>query len=77
MCDRSKAVIPGLLRSMNRLENALDKMKEETVKLKAIQKQEEKARIKAMEKLKEETAKMKWGLICSWIFFVFVVFMML
>jgi hypothetical protein len=34
MCERSKLVIPGLLRSMNRVERALEKSKEEAKKLK-------------------------------------------
>ncbi|KAL4591453.1 hypothetical protein LXL04_004419 [Taraxacum kok-saghyz] len=34
MCERSKHVIPGLLRSMNRVERALEKSKEEAEKLK-------------------------------------------
>ena len=37
MCDRSKVVIPGLLRSMNKLQATIDMLKEENRRLENMQ----------------------------------------
>lgn len=65
MCERSKSIIPGLLRSINKLKTEVGKLKEENQMFKYD-----------IGKIKEEKSKLKLYLICSWVFFGFVFFLM-
>nr|KAJ0212382.1 hypothetical protein LSAT_V11C400184730 [Lactuca sativa] len=56
MCERSKSIIPGLLRSINKLKTEVGKLKEENQMFKYD-----------IGKIKEEKSKLKLYLICSWI----------
>nr|KAJ0220194.1 hypothetical protein LSAT_V11C200074660 [Lactuca sativa] len=56
MCERSKSLIPGLLRSINKLKTEVGKLKEENQMFKYD-----------IGKIKEEKSKLKLYLICSWI----------
>nr|KAJ0198991.1 hypothetical protein LSAT_V11C600336330 [Lactuca sativa] len=58
MCERSKSIIPGLLRSINKLKTEVGKLKEENQMFKYD-----------IGKIKEEKSKLKLYLICSWVFF--------
>ncbi|KAL7590652.1 hypothetical protein Lser_V15G40320 [Lactuca serriola] len=57
MCARSKVIIPGLLRTINKLRKAMDDIKEQASKHE-----------KAMEKIKEQAIMLKYYLVYSWIF---------
>ncbi|KAL7613771.1 uncharacterized protein LOC122196740 [Lactuca sativa] len=57
MCERSKSIIPGLLRSINKLKTEVGKLKEENQMFKYD-----------IGKIKEEKSKLKLYLICSWVF---------
>nr|KAJ0223849.1 hypothetical protein LSAT_V11C200086940 [Lactuca sativa] len=65
MCERSKSIIPGLLRSINKLKTEVGKLKEENQMFKHD-----------IGKIKEEKSKLKLYLICSWVFFGFVFVLM-
>nr|KAJ0216477.1 hypothetical protein LSAT_V11C300119530 [Lactuca sativa] len=66
MCARSKVIIPGLLRTINKLRKAMDDIKEQASKHE-----------KAMEKIKEQATMLKYYLVYSWIFFVVVLLFLL
>nr|KAJ0202388.1 hypothetical protein LSAT_V11C600312330 [Lactuca sativa] len=66
MCARSKVIIPGLLRTINKLPKAMDDIKEQASKHE-----------KAMEKIKEQATMLKYYLVYSWIFFVVVLLFLL
>nr|KAJ0227172.1 hypothetical protein LSAT_V11C100030350 [Lactuca sativa] len=66
MCARSKVIIPGLLRTINKLRKAVNDIKEQASKHE-----------KAMKKIKEQAIMLKYYLVYSWIFFVVVLLFLL
>lgn len=61
MFAHSKGIIPGMLRTINKLQKAVEDIKEQATKHE-----------KALEKIKEQTTTLKYYLVYSWIFFVVV-----
>nr|KAJ0197449.1 hypothetical protein LSAT_V11C700355590 [Lactuca sativa] len=61
MCAHSKVIIPGLLRTINKLRIAVDDIKDQASKHE-----------KEVVKIKEQATMLKYYLVYSWIFFVVV-----
>nr|KAJ0208981.1 hypothetical protein LSAT_V11C400166630 [Lactuca sativa] len=63
MCDRAKAIIPGLLESMNNLKLSVKELEDEIQNLRFYLKM-------TVKELEDEVCKLKFYLWCSWIFFL-------
>ncbi|CAH1433821.1 unnamed protein product [Lactuca virosa] len=66
MFAHSKAIIPGLLRKINKLQKVVEDIKEQATKHE-----------RAVEKIKEQATMLKYYLVYSWIFFAVVSVFML
>ncbi|CAI9303118.1 unnamed protein product [Lactuca saligna] len=63
ICDRAKAIIPSLLKSMNNLKLSVKELEDEIQNLRFYLKM-------VVKELEDEVCKLKFYLWCSWIFFL-------